>query len=703
MYFSIDFSEYSLIAILLGWIWCSRPIKLVQSSAQGFALRIFVSLLVGSTLSSPSFAQGASACPAGQTPTPSVGFAIEGFENNESFLPTQPAIETEAFLSRPILVGPIAPDGTANTQNGQFTVQSFFNSIDLYLTNIGDPVVPENSPITLSLAQSPFNNGQVEVFTSADGQSFTSAGTIGFGGLTGSLGNVNSDPQQTQNLLRHITFPVPAGTGGARFVRVDQLQGGFRVDGVMRTEICGAGGTGSSVVIATDDTATGAAGASDVVNVVTNDTLNGAAISPPGPGSTTNLQVAAGSSLPAELTFDALTGEVGIALSAANGVFQFQYQLCETSAQLNCDTAMVTVTVNTPAGGGSVSCPANQTPIILPGAQPAASGFETNGDDTNPPPIGSGTANAILSQPILPAGAGVVGFPGPDAVASFFDSIDFDLTGDENVLVPPGAIVTLAVAEFPGNTAQFPLTTVLTSPTADVADATVIGTLGFGGTTGTLVTTLGANTVQNDAGTPGDTSLIRHVEITIPAGGARFVRIDLMGFGSPNGFQARGAQYQDACQVNATLTPELVLTNTVEVFDPSSLSVPGADVVYTIRVQNIGSVDADSDSVVILETVPPELSLVNLPFQAPPGTTLTPNPVFFSQSDVNMDFQFGRDVGFSNSTTAPAQFADCTDTFAGTLNPQINFICLNPKGVFAADPTGVTVPEIIFQFRARIQ
>lgn len=683
---------------------CSR--RLIQSARhtdQIIALCVFICLLVATSGATPAFAQAAGgSCPAGQTPTPSIGFAIEGFENNQSFLATQPPIETQGFLSRPILVGAIQPDGTPNTQAGQFTVQTFFNSIDLYLTNLGDPVVPENSPITLSLAQAPFNNGIAEIFTSNDGTSFASAGTIGFGGSNGSLGNVNSAPQ-AQNVLRHITFTVPAGTGGARFVRVDQVQGGLRVDGVQRVEICGDGNGAPPEVIAVDDTATGAAGDNGIVNVLTNDTLAGAAFPPPGAGSTTDLQLAAGTSLPSELTFSTSTGEVGIAVGAPNGSVQFSYQVCETNAQLNCATAQVSVIINTPPGGGSVACPVGQSAVNLPGPVAAFAGFETDGNDTTPPPIGSGNANPILSLPILPAGTGVVGFPGSDAVASFFLSIDFDLTGDDAILVPPGAVVTLAVAEFPGNNPQFPLTTVLTSPTASVGDATVIGTLGFGGTTGVLTTTDGAITVTSDPGTPPDTALIRHVEIVVPAGGARFVRIDLIGFGSPNGFQARGAQYQDACEANTVAAPELVLTKTVEVFEPGGLSVPDADVVYTIRVQNTGTVDADNDSIVLYDVMPPELSLVNLPFQSPPGNTLVPDPVLFEQTNANLDFQFGRDVGFSTSVIAPTQFTQCTDTLSGLLNPQINFICLNPKGIFGADLSGGTVPEIVFRFRARIQ
>ncbi len=638
-------------------------------------------------------------CPAGQTAIAEVGFAISGFENNQSFQ-SSPPIETEDMQMQAILAGPIQPDGTVNTQNSQlFTTETFFNSIDLHLTALTDPVVPEGSTITLSLAQAPFNSGLAEIFTSNDGTTFASAGTIGFGGSSGSLGNVDSSPQ-SDNLLRHITFQVPAGSGGARFVRVERISGGFRVDGVQRNEICSAGPAGPPAVVAVDDIAAGLAGTAGVINVAANDTLGGVAFPlPNAAGSTTDIQIAPGSSVPPELVFDPATGDVSIAPGAPDGLYQFSYEICETSAQTNCAIADVEITVSSVPIGAT--CPAGQTPIFIPNPLPATAGFETDGSDGAPPPIGSGNANALLSQPILAAGTGVVGFPGSEAVASFFDSIDFDLTGSDTILVPQGATITLAVAEFPG-APQFPITTVLTSPTANLADATTIGTLGFGGTTGTLLTTLGANTVESDPSTPGDTALIRHVEITVPAGGARFVRIDLTGFGSPNGFQVRGAQYQDACQVNPVGTPELTGGKTVEAFEPGTFSIPGNDVVYTITIENTGSVDIDNDSLVLFDPLPPEVSLVNLPFSVFGGGTLAPDPVFFSQMDASLDFQFVRDVGFSSSPTPPTDFSQCTDTLSGEVNPQINFICLNPKGVFAANTGGAGVPKISFQFRARI-
>ena len=642
-------------------------------------------------------------CPAGQTAIAEVGFAISGFENNRSDL-TSPPIETEAMQLRPILAGPIQPAGTLNSPNGPFTIETFFNSIDLHLTALTDPVVPEDSQITLSLAQVPFNNGLAEVLTSNDGTTFASVGTIGFGSTPGTLGNVASPPDpaaQDQNPIRHITFQVPAGSGGARFVRVDQIDRGFRVDGVQRNEICSAGPAGPPAVVAVDDIAAALAGTADVINVAANDTLGGAAFPlPNAAGSTTDIQIAPGSSVPPELVFDPATGDVSIAPGAPDGLYQFSYEICETAAQTNCAIADVEITVSSAPIGAT--CPAGQTPISIPSPLPATAGFETNGNDTSPPPIGSGTANTTLSDTILAAGTVITGFPGSEAVASFFDSIDFDLTGDATILIPEGAVITLAVAEFPG-APQFPITTVLTSPTANLADATTIGTLGFGGTTGTLLTTLGVNTVVS--GVPPDavgTSLIRHVEITVPAGGARFVRIDLTGFGSPNGFQVRGAQYQDACQVNPVGTPELIGSKTVEAFEPGAFSIPGNDVVYTITIENTGNVDIDNDTIVLFDPVPPEVSFVNLPFSVFGGGILAPDPVFFSQMGASLDFQFARDVGFSSSPTPPTDFSQCTDALSGEVNPQVNFICLNPKGVFAANPAGAVVPKISFQFRMRI-
>jgi len=48
--------------------------------------------------------------------------------------------------------------------------------------------------------------------------------------------------------------------------------------------------------------------------------------------------------LPAELTFDLATGDIGVVADAPEGVYSFDYDICEPSTT-NCDTATVTITV----------------------------------------------------------------------------------------------------------------------------------------------------------------------------------------------------------------------------------------------------------------------------------------------------------------------------------------------------------------------
>tara|TARA_R110000787_G_scaffold280905_1_gene391910 strand:+ start:16700 stop:19708 length:3009 start_codon:yes stop_codon:yes gene_type:complete len=82
-------------------------------------------------------------------------------------------------------------------------------------------------------------------------------------------------------------------------------------------------------------------GNANALNVFDGDTLGN---NPVVPGDMT-LSVAAGSSLPSELTFDTTSGVVGVAPGTAPGVYSFVYQICETAIPTNCATATATVTV----------------------------------------------------------------------------------------------------------------------------------------------------------------------------------------------------------------------------------------------------------------------------------------------------------------------------------------------------------------------
>lgn len=78
-----------------------------------------------------------------------------------------------------------------------------------------------------------------------------------------------------------------------------------------------------------------------VLNVHDNDSLDGSQTTP----STTTLSVASSSSLPAELSFDTATGDVGITSLGLPGTYSFDYQTCSVADPTDCDIATATVTI----------------------------------------------------------------------------------------------------------------------------------------------------------------------------------------------------------------------------------------------------------------------------------------------------------------------------------------------------------------------
>ncbi|MGS1076882.1 Ig-like domain-containing protein [Pseudoxanthomonas beigongshangi] len=92
----------------------------------------------------------------------------------------------------------------------------------------------------------------------------------------------------------------------------------------------------------------GIAGQANVVNVLANDTLGGAPV------------------VPAQITFTPIStaqlivnadGSVDVPAGTANGTYTTSYQICETANPANCDTAAITVTVNSAATIDAVDDP----------------------------------------------------------------------------------------------------------------------------------------------------------------------------------------------------------------------------------------------------------------------------------------------------------------------------------------------------------
>lgn len=139
---------------------------------------------------------------------------------------------------------------------------------------------------------------------------------------------------------------------------------------------------------------------------------------------------------------------------------------------------------------------------------------------------------------------------------------------------------------------------------------------------------------------------------------------------------------------------------TTEIFDPDGLglyAIPGNDVIYTITMTNTGTGAADSDSVIIIDSMPPEIEFYNGDIDD--GGPFI-DPVIGVDAGTGLTLDYVTDVGFSDAASKPADFSECTYVPAAGYDPNVNFICVNPSGAMAAgDPD----PSFAISFRARIE
>ncbi len=208
---------------------------------------------------------------------------------------------------------------------------TFFDTITMDLTGQDGVVAPEGEVIQVLLASHFGTAARAEILMSPDGVTYTSLGTTGQGGsVYGSL---------LSNIFRSDAFTVPSG--GARFLQVDHQNSGVRADGVVYNTQCQPAPISVSAENDNESVETSITEQVDILSVVDNDTFNG--LTP----SSFDLSVNSGSSLPPELTFDLTSGTVSVVAGAPEGVYSFDYDICETGTS-NCDTATVTVTITAP-------------------------------------------------------------------------------------------------------------------------------------------------------------------------------------------------------------------------------------------------------------------------------------------------------------------------------------------------------------------
>ena len=169
------------------------------------------------------------------TPIPSESEAPAEPTNNNTVCPSN-AVEslgtfhvvsaTSNQQNPHLAVGQPLPEGTTETGNNSAT--TYYGPITMDLT--GDPsiFVPEGEMIDIVLSSAWGTAGRAEILMSADGETYTSLGTVGAGG--------SAYPAYSSNILRYDEFTVPAG--GARFLQVFQQNAGIRADGVIYQTQC---------------------------------------------------------------------------------------------------------------------------------------------------------------------------------------------------------------------------------------------------------------------------------------------------------------------------------------------------------------------------------------------------------------------------------------------------------------------------------
>lgn len=170
---------------------------------------------------------------------------------------------------------------------------------------------------------------------------------------------------------------------------------------------------------------------------------------------------------------------------------------------------------------------------------------------------------------------------------------------------------------------------------------------------------------------------------------------------SPAGF-AEDGEVEDYVLPFTGSNTELSGNKSVEVFDPLGeglFALPGNDVVYTITITNTGDVPTDTDSIVVIDELPPEVTFFNGDVDGPGAETEAVAFAELQTTGLNA-FDFANDVGFSDATSRPATFADCAYAPAIGYDPAVTYVCVNPKGVMqAGDPD----PSFAVSFRVRIR
>lgn len=382
-------------------------------------------------------------------------------------------------------------------------------------------------------------------------------------------------------------------------------------------------------------------------SVLSSDTINGVVLSP------ADVTITSTQSDSPNVTLDPATGLITVDAGTPAAVYMVEYEICENIDPTNCSSVTETVTVFITGGGGG-SCPVGT--VAIPGTYNVVSASVTNGGQPN-------NLNGALGPP-LPEGTTVTNEN--DSGTTFFQDLEYDLTGDPDIFVPAGTIIQVSFANhFNSN------------PSANISAS-------LDGATSTALGTSSGPWVNNT---------FRYDDYVVPSGGARFLNIDYQGGG---GLRFDGVIYDTQCQPFSE-PAALEGSKTVAVFDPLGdglFALPGNDVIYTITVTNPGPGEVDSESLFLVDRLPGEVVFFNGDVDGP-GPEL--DPLAFQGAGSGLTFDFATDASFSDGLSVPSSLSDCTYLPVAGYDPNVRFVCISPTGTMQSGTSWQV------SFRARIQ
>lgn len=152
------------------------------------------------------------------------------------------------------------------------------------------------------------------------------------------------------------------------------------------------------------------------------------------------------------------------------------------------------------------------------------------------------------------------------------------------------------------------------------------------------------------------------------------------------------SEFSAVATATGTARLDVVTTSAPFVSNPANpLATPANDLSLSTTVTNPGTGSTAADSIFLAITINGATTFLNAPTPAFGGV------VRFQSSSGSLTFTPATDLRFSDAATRPTALAQCTYTPAADYDPQVRYVCLNPKGTLPSGASGQFIVEMRVQ------